>query len=106
MTDFIINISVDEAIAQLASGAVLLDVREDDEWDAGHAPQARHIRLSEIPDRFDELPRDQVIVCICHLGGRSGRATAYLAEQGFSSRNVEGGMVQWELQQQEIVASP
>lgn len=103
MTDSIINIAVDEAVALAATGALLLDVREDDEWASGHAPEAVHIRLSELPDRFVELPQNVVVVCICHLGGRSARATAFLLEQGFEALNLDGGMVAWEIAGQPIL---
>lgn len=76
-------------------GALLLDVRRDDEWVAGHAPDAVHITLAELPDRLAEIPKEQPVVAICHGGGRSARATAWLVEQGYDVRNYEGGMVAW-----------
>jgi rhodanese-related sulfurtransferase len=76
-------------------GALLLDVRRDDEWVAGHAPDAVHIPLDQLPDRVGELPRDQPITAVCHAGGRSARATAYLTGLGFDVSNYEGGMVAW-----------
>ena len=76
-------------------GAVLVDVREQDEWDAGHAPQAVHIPLGDLPDRLGDLPKDQRLLMICHSGARSGRATAWLVQGGYDAVNVEGGMVDW-----------
>lgn len=75
--------------------AFLLDVREDDEWAAGHAPDAVHIPLGELPTRHGELPRDRQIVAICRVGGRSARATAFLRQQGLDVHNYEGGMQAW-----------
>ena len=76
-------------------GTVLLDVREQDEWDAGHAPDAVHIPLGDLPDRVGELPEDQRLLVVCHAGGRSAQATAWLVQGGRDAVNVEGGMVDW-----------
>jgi rhodanese-related sulfurtransferase len=76
-------------------GALLLDVRRDDEWVAGHAPDAIHIPLDQLPDRLGELPTDQPITAVCHAGGRSARATAFLSQQGLDVTNYEGGMLAW-----------
>ncbi len=74
---------------------VLLDVREDDEWAAGHAPGALHIPLGQLVARLDELPGDQPVAVVCRGGGRSAQATAYLLGQGRDVRNVAGGMKAW-----------
>jgi rhodanese-related sulfurtransferase len=76
-------------------GTVLLDVREQDEWDAGHAPGAVHIPLGELPDRVGELPGDAQLMVVCHSGGRSARATAWLSQGGYDAVNLDGGMVDW-----------
>lgn len=75
--------------------AVLLDVREDDEWQAGHAPDAVHIPLQQLPERYGELPDDQPIHVICKVGGRSAHAAAWLASLGRDAVNVAGGMESW-----------
>jgi rhodanese-related sulfurtransferase len=77
----------------LPEDVVLLDVREPDEWAAGHAPGALHMPMGEVPARLAELPRDRDVVLVCHGGGRSSRATAWLLDQGYSCRNLSGGMV-------------
>jgi rhodanese-related sulfurtransferase len=77
----------------LPGDIVLLDVREPDEWVAGHAPDALHIPLGQLPDRVAELPAGSDIVVVCHLGGRSARATAWLNQNGHEVRNLTGGMV-------------
>jgi rhodanese-related sulfurtransferase len=79
-------------VAALPEEFVLVDVREQDEWNAGHAPDALHIPLGQIPDRLAELPAGADVVVVCHLGGRSARATAWLNEQGYACRNLTGGM--------------
>jgi rhodanese-related sulfurtransferase len=79
--------------SELTDAIVLIDVREPDEWAAGHAPGALHVPLGQIPDRFAELPHGEDVVVVCHLGGRSARATAWLLDQGYACRNLTGGMV-------------
>jgi rhodanese-related sulfurtransferase len=75
------------------AGQVLLDVREDDEWEAGHAPGAVHLALSRLhPDR---LPAADTYLVICRSGNRSGRVAAALANAGLDARNVAGGMNAW-----------
>jgi len=75
--------------------AWLLDVREDDEWAAGHAPGARHIPLRELGGRSAEVPQDEVIYVICRTGARSARAAQALAGAGWQAVNVAGGMQDW-----------
>ena len=77
----------------LPADVVLLDVREPDEWVAGHAPDAIHIPLGQLIDRVAELPEGADVVVVCHGGGRSSRATAWLNKQGHDVRNLTGGMV-------------
>lgn len=82
---------------QLADDAVFVDVREQDEWDAGHAPNAVHIPLGEVPARLSDLPEvDGTLPIMCKAGGRSARAVAWLAAQGYDVVNVDGGMKAWE----------
>lgn len=82
-------------VTAVPAGAFLLDVREPDEWQAGHAPNAVHIPLAQVPGRMSELPTDRTIVAICRVGGRSARVTAFLRERGLDVRNYEGGMRAW-----------
>jgi rhodanese-related sulfurtransferase len=81
--------------AAVPEGAWLLDVREDDEWAAGHAPDAAHIPLGQLGARTGELPADQEIYVICRSGHRSGRATQALNGAGWRAVNVAGGMQDW-----------
>jgi len=89
------QLSAIEARDAAASGAVLLDVREQDEWDAGHAPQARHLPMSQLQSRAAELDRDVQIVCVCHVGGRSAAVADALARAGWQAANLAGGMIAW-----------
>jgi len=75
--------------------AWLLDVREDDEWAAGHAPDATHIPLGQLGSYAAEIPQDQKIYVICRSGGRSARAASALNGAGWQAVNVAGGMQDW-----------
>ena len=91
-------------VADLPADAPLLDVREADEWAAGHAPSARHLPMSELTARLGELPGDDPLYVVCRSGGRSARVVAYLAGQGYPAVNVDGGMQAWSAQGREVVA--
>jgi rhodanese-related sulfurtransferase len=79
----------------VATGATLLDVRHQEEWDAGHAPDAVFLPLDQLGDRYTELPADQPIVVICRSGARSARATEALVGAGYNAVNLAGGMKAW-----------
>jgi rhodanese-related sulfurtransferase len=81
--------------ADVPADVYLLDVREDDEWAAGHAPEAVHVRLGELNDRSEEIPRDREIYVICRSGARSAYATQALAGAGWKAVNVSDGMTGW-----------
>jgi rhodanese-related sulfurtransferase len=81
--------------ASVPDGAWLLDVREDDEWAAGHAPGARHIPLGQLSARAAEVPQDLTIYVICRAGTRSARAAGALTGAGWTAVNVAGGMQDW-----------
>lgn len=89
------EVSASEALELVEGDAFLLDVRQESEWEAGHAPMASSIPLSELPDHLEELPRDHLIVCACRSGGRSLRAATFLQENGFDVVNLTGGMMAW-----------
>ncbi|MDF1479788.1 rhodanese-like domain-containing protein [Leifsonia sp. H3M29-4] len=83
-----------EAVALAAAGTPLIDVREQNEWDAGHAPEAVLLPMSQIQERLGELPDGRMLI-VCHSGARSARVTEYLRAQGHDAASVEGGMVAW-----------
>ena len=83
------------SVQDLPADAVILDVREDDEWAAGHVEGATHVPLGEVPQRLGELPDADPLYIICRSGNRSGRAAAWLDQQGVESVNVAGGMRAW-----------
>jgi len=81
---------------EVPAGAYLLDVREDDEWDAGHVPGALHIPLGELGARYTEIERDRPLFVICRSGNRSAHAAHALAGAGWDARNVADGMRGWQ----------
>jgi rhodanese-related sulfurtransferase len=89
------SVSVEEAILEVSVGVTLVDVREQDEWDAGHSPDARLIPLSQLQERAAELPRDARLLIVCQAGSRSLRASNFLRLAGIDAINVEGGMAAW-----------
>lgn len=75
---------------------LLLDVREQDEYDAGHAPGVVLHPLGDIPAVWSELPSDRTVLCICRSGARSASAAEFLRRQGVDAVNLEGGMQAWQ----------
>lgn len=85
--------AVDAARAATDDSVLLLDVREDDEWAAGHAPGALHMPLSALDAAA--VPSDRPVVAVCRSGNRSGQAAAVLAVAGVDVVNMTGGMKAW-----------
>jgi rhodanese-related sulfurtransferase len=84
--------------ATLPDSAVMIDVREQNEWDAGHAPNAVHLPMGDLPSSLDQLPDTDAgtVAVVCRSGGRSARVVAWLVQQGFDVANLTGGMKAWE----------
>jgi rhodanese-related sulfurtransferase len=89
--------AVDPAEAQrrVEAGAALLDVREPDEWTAGHAPESIWIPMGELAARQAEVPADRPIVVVCRSGARSARVTRALLDGGYDAANLAGGLQAW-----------
>ena len=73
----------------------LLDVREQDEWDAGHIDGAQHIPLGQLGARVAEVPKGRTVVTVCRSGARSDRAMQGLRTIGYQAENLEGGVTAW-----------
>ena len=73
----------------------LLDVREQDEWDAGHIDGAQHIPLGQLGTRVGEVPKGRTVVTVCRSGARSDRAMQGLRTIGYQAENLEGGVTAW-----------
>lgn len=95
------TLPVDVTVQQAASlldnpNVVFIDVREQDEYNAGHIPGVKLIPLGSVPSRLSEIPKDKTVIAVCRSGNRSGQATKYLRDQGFENvHNMTGGMNQW-----------
>lgn len=61
----------------------LIDVREIDEYEAGHIPGTKNIPLSEFQDRVDEISEEAPVILVCQTGVRSERAAMFLASMGY-----------------------
>ncbi len=90
--------------SQVEPSAYLLDVREPDEWAAGHAPGAHHLPMMEVPARIAEIPADTEVVVVCRSGGRSGQVVSYLMGNGWDNvHNLDGGMLGWAAAGRDVV---
>jgi sulfur-carrier protein adenylyltransferase/sulfurtransferase len=92
------EITVKELAERLTRGEtpLLLDVREPNEWSAGHLNNAKHIPMRQIPTQIDSLPKEQEIVVYCRSGSRSANVQQYLLHNGFTKvKNLAGGLIAW-----------
>jgi rhodanese-related sulfurtransferase len=80
----------------LPDGLLVLDVREDEEWRAGHVEGSVHVPLMELGARYPELPQAEQTLVVCRVGSRSAYAAAFLVQQGIEAVNLDGGLVAWE----------
>ena len=94
------TISPKEASAMYTEkSAVIIDVREDSEWNEQHIPGAIHIPLAQLTERLAELKqyKDSPVITQCRTGGRSAKALDVLKSAGFSKvYNMDGGIVAWD----------
>jgi rhodanese-related sulfurtransferase len=100
------GIDVKQALSMSQQGALLLDVREPEEYAAIHAPNAKLIPLGQLGSRLPEIAnyKDKPIVVMCRSGHRSSKAVAILKDAGYSQvSNVRGGINEWERDGLEVV---
>jgi rhodanese-related sulfurtransferase len=104
------EVDVAELARQRAVGAPILDVREPDEYEAGHVPGAELIPLGEVAERTPgiagEVPGDATLYIICKSGGRSRRAAEHLRANGVDAVNVAGGTLAWIEAGYDLAAGP
>jgi rhodanese-related sulfurtransferase len=79
----------------LPEGLVVLDVREQNEWDAGHVEGSVHLPLADLGEGYADLPTGAQTLVVCRSGNRSAHATAYLVQQGVEAVNLDGGLLAW-----------
>jgi rhodanese-related sulfurtransferase len=89
------EVDVTSLARALETGAPLVDVRTADEYAGGHVPGAVLVPLHELGERHAELPTDEEVFVICHVGGRSAAAVAALNRAGYRTVNVAGGTAAW-----------
>jgi rhodanese-related sulfurtransferase len=91
------EIDVTEALRRVAAGSRLVDVREQHEWDAGHAPQAAFLPMSALQERWTEVAADDddPAIIVCHSGYRSAQVADALERSGVPAVSLAGGMVAW-----------
>ena len=90
------EVSVDELAAARAAGLIpLIDVRQPEEYEAGHVPGAKLIPLADVVARTGEVPSEGPVYVICQGGGRSLRAAEYYRSHGIDAINVTGGTKAW-----------
>ena len=93
------NITAEEAkqIMDSEEGYIILDVREQDEYDAGHIPSAILIPYTQIAEKAEEVltDKDQLILVYCRSGRRSKIAAEALAELGYTNIKEFGGIIDW-----------
>lgn len=84
-------------INELAEGgeAVLIDVRRDYEYEAGHAPGVRHIEMNDVSASADTIPRERTVIFYCRTGNRSAMAAEAFRQAGFDAYNMKGGLEAW-----------
>jgi rhodanese-related sulfurtransferase len=91
-----LDITPEEAHRRMRDeGMLLIDVREDYEWDAGHVPGSRHIEMETISSALNEIPSDRPVGFLCLSGARSGMVAQALKSAGYDAYNVSGGFGEW-----------
>jgi phage shock protein E len=92
--------NVDVATVKALQGrddVVILDVREQSEYDAGHIAGVKLIPKGTIANRLSEIPKDKPVIVTCHSGNRSGQVTDFLRQQGYTNvHNMTGGISAWQ----------
>lgn len=78
-----------------AEDVQVLDVREDDEWAAGHIEGAVHVPIDEVEQHLDLLAADRPVISVCRSGQRSGKVAKRLAKRGYEAANLDGGLQAW-----------
>ncbi len=89
------EVTIEELESALQSGARLIDVREPDEYEAGHVPGAILVPLGTVPDSLAQFSSDATTYVICKSGARSYRACEFVIDHGLDAANVEGGTMAW-----------
>lgn len=85
------------ASIQQREDVLVLDVREQWEYDEGHIPNVTFIPMNDVPARLSEIPTDKTVIVSCRSGNRSGQVVEYLRQQGYDNvHNMQGGILAWQ----------
>lgn len=102
-----LEITVAEAAMKRDQGAYILDVREPDEWQEAHIPDSTLIPLGDLPNRINEVPKDQEVVVVCRSGNRSQSGRDILLNAGYKTvTSMDGGLNEWKTSGFETVSGP
>jgi hydroxyacylglutathione hydrolase/adenylyltransferase/sulfurtransferase len=92
-----VEVTPEQAQRALSDGsALVVDVREDYEWEAGRIDGAEHVELPQLPARAQDLPQDRPVIFVCRVGARSAMAAEAFRGAGYDARTMAGGMVRWD----------
>jgi len=89
------SISAEQAHQAVDEGALMIDVRSSREWNAGHAPLARHVPMDQLENRLGRVPQDRRVVVVCRSGSRSRSVCRRLSSMGYDVVNLSGGLSSW-----------
>ena len=94
----VLSVNVHKLNEKLKSGKrpLVIDVRQPEEYQAGHIAGAKLIPLGILKQQLKELPKDKEIVCVCASGSRSRSAAKQLIKAGYTVLDVSGGMLNWQ----------
>ncbi|MDO9300097.1 MAG: rhodanese-like domain-containing protein [Anaerolineales bacterium] len=90
-----LEVNVDQAYQMYQDGAFVVDVRTQEEWDEYHVPNVPLIPLDELPNRLNEIPKDEEILVICRSGNRSQEGRDILLSAGYNATSMAGGVKEW-----------
>jgi len=100
------EVGFDELEAALRDGKVVVDVRERDEYERAHVAGVRLIPMSELQQRWEEIPADDRVYVICQSGARSLNAAAALRQAGVDAVSVAGGTGRWAKEGRPVESGP
>ena len=93
----LVDLTPQQAADRLAADdAVLIDVREPYEYEAGHIDGARHVPLPDLPAAAQDLDATRPLVFVCRVGGRSAMAAGAFRQAGYDAYNLAGGVIAWQ----------
>ena len=99
------TVAVTDVPEPIPDRVVVLDVRERQEYAAGHIANSHHIPLMRLPDNVDQVPVDAQVLVVCKVGARSAQAVRFLRAHGRAVVNLDGGLAAWDAAGRPLEAS-